>query len=92
MLESGQERIHEFSSRNREGIKISGVCDVVSFDESGVSLETLCGSMAVEGEDLHVKTLNTDDGVVEIDGKINGVYYYENKPTAKRGLFGKRSE
>lgn len=92
MMESGQERIHTFSSKAREGIRISGVCDVVSFDESGVSLETLCGSMAVEGEGLHVRTLNTEDGIVEIDGKINGVYYYDNKPTVKRGLFGKRAD
>ena len=92
MFESGQDRAHGFSSQSREGIKISGVSDVVSFDESGVSLKTVCGSMAVEGEGLHVRTLNTSDGVVEIDGKINGVYYFENRPTAKRGLFGRKAD
>ena len=88
MLGVDQERKHEFISRQREGISISGVNDVVSFDETGISLETLCGSMAIEGEGLRVRTLNTNDGVVEIDGKINGVYYYENKPVKKRTLFG----
>lgn len=83
-----QKKIHEFASKNREGIKISGVSDVISFDERGVSLETLCGSMAVEGEELRVRTLNTDEGIVEIDGKVNGVYYYESKPTRKHKLFG----
>ncbi len=92
MLEAGQDRVHAFSSRAREGIRISGVVDVVSFDEGGVSLETQCGSMAIEGEGLHVRTLNTDEGIVEIDGRINGVYYYDNKPTVKRGLFGRRAD
>ena len=83
---------HSFSSRAREGIVISGVEDVISFDESGVSLETVCGSMAVEGEGLHVKVLNVGEGKVEIEGRINGVYYFDNKPTQKRGLFGRKND
>ena len=45
------ERKHSFFSENRNGIKINGVSDVISFDERGVALETVVGSMAVEGED-----------------------------------------
>lgn len=92
MSGSGEIREHSFFSKMREGISISGVSDVVSFDESGVSLETLCGSMAVEGEGLHVRTLNMSDGIVEIDGKITGVYYFDNRATSKRGLFGRRAD
>ena len=78
---------HSFYSKMREGIRIDGVNDVLSFDDGGVSLNTLCGSMAVEGEGLRVTTLNTEEGIVEISGKINGIYYFENKPTQKRKLF-----
>ena len=78
---------HSFYSKMREGIKIDGVSEVISFDEGGVSMNTLCGSMAVEGEGLRVTTLNTDGGIVEISGKINGIYYFENKPAQKRRLF-----
>ncbi len=92
MLGTEQERVHAFSSKSREGIRISGVCDVISFDEVGISLETLCGSMGVEGEGLRVRTLNTNEGIVEIDGKISGVYYFDNKPPQRRGLFGRRSD
>ncbi len=90
MNESVSGGVHYIYSKGREGIKINGVSDVASFDESGVALETLCGSMAVEGEGLHVTVLNITDGIVEIDGRINGVYYYENKPQEKRGLFSRR--
>ncbi len=82
--------VHSIHSVGREGIKISGVSDVASFDEGGVAMETLCGAMAVEGEGLRVSVLNIEDGIVEIDGKINGIYYYENKPPQKRGLFSRR--
>lgn len=85
-------RAHSFYSKSRDGISIEGVDDVVSFDERGVVLETVCGSMAVEGDDLHVTVLNITDGKVVIEGKVNGVYYFENKPVVKKGLFGRKSE
>ncbi len=83
---------HSVFSQARDGVKITGVNDVLSFDERGVALETSSGSMAVEGEGLHVRVLNIKDGVVEIDGQINGIYYYESRPSSKRGLFSHRSE
>ena len=91
MPDVGQNKIHSFISENRDGIKIKGVSEVISFDDSGVALETPLGNMAVEGEGMRVTTLNTDDGIVEISGRINGVYYYETKPMPKRGLFSRRS-
>ena len=85
-----ENKSHAFSSKTRNGIDICGVLDVVSFDEGGVVMETVCGSLAVEGEGLHVTVLNLADGRVSVDGKINGVYYFDNSPQVKRGLFGKR--
>ena len=91
MVEKGREDIkHSFISHSREGIKIDGVREVVSFDELGVMLDTVCGRMAIEGENLHVTVLNITDGKVEIEGKINGLYYIEGKPIARRGLFGRK--
>jgi sporulation protein YabP len=81
---------HSFSSRMREGIEIEGVLDVSSFDEGGVVMETVCGSLAVEGEGLHVTVLNVTEGRVVIEGRINGAYYFDNSPKPKRGLFGKK--
>lgn len=83
---------HSFNSSGRDGIAISGVLDVVSFDERGVVLETACGSMAVEGESLHITVLNIDDGRVNIEGRINGAYYFDNTPKPRRGLFGKKND
>lgn len=83
---------HSFSSKMRNGMYIDGVSDVISFDESGVALLTSCGNMAVEGENLHVTVLNISDGIVELSGKINGLYYFEDKPISKKGLFRKSGE
>ena len=70
---------HSFSSKNREGIDVDGVIDVISFDENGVALETALGSMAIEGEGLHVTVLNVAEGRVSVSGRINGVYYFEEQ-------------
>ena len=83
---------HSFFSEGRNGLEIKGVSDVVSFDEGGVVMETACGSMAVEGEGLHVTVLDMVNGRVCIEGKINGVYYFESRQQTKRGLFGRKND
>lgn len=80
---------HSFFSRGREGIEVSGVVDVISFDESGILTETLCGSMAIEGEGLHITVLNIGEGKIAVEGRIGAVYYFEEKQKRKKGLFGK---
>ena len=84
--------VHSFFSKERNGIEIDGVSDVVSFDEAGVVMDTSAGSMAVEGEGLHITVLNITDGKVTVEGRINGVYYFENRKEPKRGFFGKKND
>ena len=88
----GKKSVHAFSSSGRDGIAVSGVSDVISFDEGGVVMETDCGSFAVEGEGLHVTTLELSSGNVRIEGKINGVYYFDVRPVKKKGLFGRKND
>ena len=83
---------HSFSSKAREGMKISGVSDVVSFDDRSIVLETSCGGMGIEGEDLHITTLNIAEGLVDVEGRINGLYYFEERPVQKRRLFSRGAD
>lgn len=80
---------HTVFSENRENIKLCGVMEVVSFDDREISLKTTCGDMIIEGENLHVGILNVDDGIIEVGGKIDGIYYFDEAPTQKKKLFGK---
>ena len=82
-------REHSFSSKNREGIKICGTLEVLSFDTSHVKLNTLCGGMIVEGDELRVSALDKEAGVVEVTGTVNGVFYFKEDVGAKKGLFGR---
>ncbi len=89
MQETNKTREHSFSSDNREGIRISGAVEVTSFDTSHVQLNTVCGGMVVEGEELKVSALDLDSGIVEVEGTLNGVFYFKENATAKKGLFGR---
>ena len=83
---------HSFASNGRDGVNVEGVTDVISFDDGGVVMETTLGNLAVEGEGLHVKVLDIANGRVEVEGRINGVYYFENTSAKKRGLFGRKND
>ena len=66
---------HSLSAGNRESITVTGVSDVVSFDESNVRLVTVCGILNLEGEGLRIHILNLKEGTVAVTGRLNGVLY-----------------
>ena len=78
-------KAHTLSVVAREQASIVGVTEVDSFDEHGVILKTDCGEMTVEGEGLHVSSLDIEKGKVEISGHICAIYYSEATPV-KRSL------
>ena len=81
---------HEFTLKMRKNMNISGVRDVVSFDDVSVNLKTNSGDMTVEGKDIQISILDMDKGIVILEGKIDSVYYSDNTAAEeKRGLFGK---
>ena len=82
-------KLHEVSSKNREGVRVCGVIDVDSFDEYGVVMKTSMGGLSVEGENIRISLLDIDSGVLEIDGRIDGVLYFDENKAQKRGLFSK---
>ena len=53
---------------NREKLSISGVLDVLSFDDQIVILETQLGLLTVKGENLRINKLSLDTEEVIIDG------------------------
>ncbi len=77
---------HEIRVGMRKEMNVTGVKEVLSFDESCVVLKSACGEMTVEGSDLRVGTLDTDRGVVSLCGRIDTIYYTDEHPTEKRGL------
>ena len=81
---------HEISLKSRKRMSISGVREVIRFDEKAVDLRTVCGDLAIEGEGLHIGVLDTERGTVTLEGEsIDGMWYLREDSGKKRGLFGK---
>jgi sporulation protein YabP len=86
-----EQKAHQHALRLecRQRLAISGVTDVKSFDEQQIDLITDCGALTVEGEALHVGTLDIARGEVAVEGSISALYYSDGAPT-KRGRRGGR--
>jgi sporulation protein YabP len=76
---------HRIQLLERKSLEVCGVTDVISFDEQLVVLNTLCGSMEVEGDSLRVHVLNLADGIVTLDGRVDSIRYYETSQNEKDG-------
>lgn len=75
---------------NRSKLSISGVLDVLSFDDQVVILETDLGLLTVKGENLRINKLSIDTSEVIVEGDISSLAY-SDKDIEKGGssLFGK---
>ncbi|MEA1960381.1 MAG: sporulation protein YabP [Bacillota bacterium] len=66
---------HLVSMSNREKMELTGVKNVLTFDEEEIMLETNMGFLSIQGEDLHITRLSLDDGQVAVEGSVNLVGY-----------------
>ncbi len=75
---------------NRGKLSISGVLDVLSFDDQVVIVETELGLLTIKGEDLRINKLSIDTSEVVVEGEISCMNY-SDKETEKKGgsLLGK---
>lgn len=68
---------------NRGKLSISGVLDVLSFDDQVVILETELGLLTVKGENLRINKLSIDTSEVIVEGDIAYMAYSDNKNADK---------
>lgn len=78
---------HTLSLEERGRLRVSGVNDVVAFDTEGAELDTVLGVLSVEGSGLKLDMLDTDSGMVEINGRIDSIVYSDTDTPKKQGLF-----
>ncbi len=72
---------HKLTLNGRRQLTMTGVTEVVSFEENQVVLQTALGTLIVQGQDLKLKTLSLDGGQVAVDGQISALIYEEPRQT-----------
>ena len=81
---------HKLALSERKQLTMSGVSEVMSFDDTAVVLRTALGVLTVQGKDLQLKNLSLDGGNVAVEGDIGALYYEEPRQPGGwlRRLFG----
>lgn len=60
---------------NRKKLTLSGVVEVMSFDEEKIELSTKLGNLTIKGADLKMNKLDVQNGDVIIAGSIASMVY-----------------
>lgn len=72
---------------NRGKLSISGVLDVLSFDDQVVILETELGLLTVKGENIRINKLSIDTSEVIVEGDISYLAYSDKDTEKTKGNF-----
>ena len=74
-MTDGQTMPHTLALADRKKLTMTGVAEVVSFDETFVVLKTSLGTLVVQGTGLQLKQLTPDGGNVTVEGEISSLQY-----------------
>lgn len=70
---------------NRGKLSISGVLDVLSFDDQVVMVQTELGLLTVKGENLRINKLSIDTSEVIVEGDISYLAYSDKEIDKTKG-------
>lgn len=79
---------HSLKLSERRELTMTGVTEVLSFDEGAVALRTTLGTLVVQGKELRLRTLSLDGGQVAVSGTVASLVYEEPRPA---GLWARLS-
>ena len=78
---------HKLQLSERKTLSMTGVTEVVSFDENTVVLQTSLGLLIVQGQQLSLQNLSLEGGQVAVEGTIGALSYEEPRQGGWRRLF-----
>lgn len=76
---------HKVMLNNRERGSLTGILDVISFDENSIVLDTDMGLLTIKGKDLHVSRLTLEKGEIDIEGRTDSFVYSSNESYRRSG-------
>ena len=75
MGENQMQLPHRLTLNERRQLSMTGVSEVISFDETAVVIRTCMGTLVVQGENLQLKALMPEGGNVTVEGEIGSLQY-----------------
>lgn len=75
---------------NRKILNLTDINDVISFDELNIYLVTKNnGNLLIEGNDLHITTLDIASGNMTVEGTICSMIYNDKESKKKDSFFSR---
>lgn len=74
---------------NRKKLTLTGIKDVLSFDDEIVIVESELGLLNIKGQDLKVNKISVETGDVVVDGNVRAIEYSDKDLSQKQGLMSK---
>ncbi|MFS6554525.1 sporulation protein YabP, partial [Parabacteroides distasonis] len=77
MEEKQMQRAHKLALIGRKTGTVTGISDVLSFDENEIVLDTEMGLLTIKGKNLHISRLTLELGEADLEGKVDSMVYSE---------------
>ena len=75
---------------SRKRMEISGVEEVESFSDTGITALTALGHLTVEGGELRIESFSAEAGKLVIRGSVDSFSYDgDDSEAPRRGFFGR---
>lgn len=68
-------RAHKIAVVGRKSGTVTGISDVLSFDENEILLDTDMGMLTIKGKELHISRLSLELGEADLEGKVESISY-----------------
>ncbi len=66
---------HSVIMEDRKKLTLTGIKNVVNFDDETLILDTSYGKLVIKGSGLHIIQFNTDSGDLSAEGRVHALIY-----------------
>jgi sporulation protein YabP len=84
MMESAESQVLRLENRSK--LTMTGVSEVVRFEDTLVVLQTGLGQLHIHGQGLQLKNLSLEGGEAAVEGQISALIFQEPR---SRGILGR---
>lgn len=78
-----RQKLHTLSLTDRKLLCVTGVSELIAFDEETVLLGIGDTQLSIGGSGLSVTRLSLESGEIDVSGRIDSVVYAEDAPVGK---------
>ena len=84
MIDNIKEQNHDVILKSRKRLEMSGINDVLSYDEKEILVQTEGTEVSIEGDGLKIERVDAENGELIVNGLIIGIFYFVKEATKKK--------